>query len=1825
MKRRSEDPRTRGFLFRAAAITIGVLVSASSFANSPDWWSQRSVLVPNASADDYALVNQGQLKNLAAAAAAEMDARVPAGAGTAVHNLLALWEAPNSQRNDFAPLNLGQLKNVAKPFYDQLIAAGLVQSYPWAGGTPDDFALANIGQVKTLFSFALNIFGDRLATGLYSASLAVQPDATLWTWGPQPGDGYNHERSYPLPLASLSNVISASAGSYHAAVLKTDGTVSTWGHNDSGQLGDGTETNRSVPAPVLNLSNVISVKAGYAHTLALVQDGTVLGWGENYYGQLGNGDTTDASAPITVAGLTSVRKIAAGYERSAALREDGTVWTWGYEHYDWEAHYQLTPTLVDGLTEVTDIAAGIEHVVVVKSDGTVWAWGANWANQLGNGAPNGLYQATPIQVPSLADIVSVASAYDHTLALARDGTVWAWGSNNSGQLGIGTTAAQSAPVHISSLTDVIAIAAGQWYSMAMKSDGTVWAWGQSTSALGQTMDGSSTLTPHQTVLGMVDQNNNTMDDRWETDYFGNLDQTADGDFDGDGISNVDEFLAGGDPTNYYNGALPALSIINGDNQTADPGVFLPQPLIVQVNDSSGRPLVNAPIIFAATDGLVGLTPDPDAVDSTVTAHSDANGQAVVYFETPDWPNETVTVTATAMSGANNVNVQFTEMTDMPPPPDAPSDVTAVRQSDGSTVVTWVSHSTNEDGFVIRRQNLDQSWSTLAFANAGATSAVIAPPTQAVADTRDYDVGAYIFTYTNANYSDETNPATVRYAIVDLGTANPFRITNSGYVLLSGWYPLHGAQRWFQGQVQNLIGGDDPLLTGGMDINESGTVVGTILSSPFSGPNPLTGRAPVSPPEWYKGAGTVRLAARWDIGQADPTLLGPSFSFSIAADPSNTYTGTIKGSYAYAIDNNGDIFGETIVGYQEAPAYYDSDGNFHGTAWGSLYSGYNYTSGMALGDQSLVLGSDGYTTQGHAAYVEKARNGVAIGQLDENNPYNLSLTGTVNGFAVSFTPINLNDYAMVLGRSNNDWFLYDATSGQTTKDLEIPTLYSYFLPQALNHRQIPAYDANGQPILDQNGQQVMKESPQVVGTDASFGFTGFDVGDIATIWEENPIGGHYEMQYLNRLISPDSGWDLQVARDINDDGVIACDGWYQAYDSNGNPVGDRQWRACLLVPTVVFRDDAQTSDDDNFTTPLVDWPATGSKPRSPRYLFTQNDNILVRVTDTPGMGNDQIKVKVTTETDPSGVVFDLAEISPGVYANKPPAKPLRLGTATAVNSDAVTIKTISKEALKFTLLRNGIEAVGADVMVARAKFASCGIDIFYKNIPGDETIVQAQAIANAKLFPAGNGEFQDNVVEEGNAMATFIQNAGDQSDGESTWLHLSSHGLPDGTLGDSSQSLTITYAGFPVVIHNHYPNGIGYISGDTFVGGQIVRANQLNPALTWNKDLKWVVMAACDALNQIGGGSAQWQSTLNLNAANHIHGLLGGYEELAGDLQSHWNTFWTLLQSGSRVIDAYEQAMESGDTQPWAVLYDGVNEDDQLKEITQDGPGYAAFAYITTNDLIVGGRGIMYKRLPLVETIDSGHGLVRTVLPGLPTAKTRSVTTLLRPVDFTETKTLRFAKRTATFPDGAQTFLGRGLRETTRYKTSLSKDDAAELATDYLKRYFPEFSNRLVLKEVDERMSGIQHGAAPGSTWGSGFLVQFKVTTGGVPVGQDYVHVTISADSVEGVTFHVCDEPQQSIAAPQVVQPLDVRSCLFQAIPQIKALLGIQSQYEVLKAELVYANRNIASGVDVAFDNKFVLSWHLLINPKYQGQGAKRHTYDVWLNAASADVIGTKRH
>jgi len=139
-------------------------------ADSPEWWSTPGLFKTGVAADDYAVINQGQLKTLAAAAVAKMNAELPDGAGLTLNALVDGWSNPTVQTDDYAVVNLGQLKALAAPFYTRL-----AKPYPWASAasSADDYALANIGQAKALFSFSITVFDGVLAHSSWQTLQAI--------------------------------------------------------------------------------------------------------------------------------------------------------------------------------------------------------------------------------------------------------------------------------------------------------------------------------------------------------------------------------------------------------------------------------------------------------------------------------------------------------------------------------------------------------------------------------------------------------------------------------------------------------------------------------------------------------------------------------------------------------------------------------------------------------------------------------------------------------------------------------------------------------------------------------------------------------------------------------------------------------------------------------------------------------------------------------------------------------------------------------------------------------------------------------------------------------------------------------------------------------------------------------------------------------------------------------------------------------------------------------------------------------------------------------------------------------------------------------------------------------------------------------------------------------------------------------------------------------------------------------------------------------------------------------------------------------------------
>jgi alpha-tubulin suppressor-like RCC1 family protein len=305
------------------------------------------------------------------------------------------------------------------------------------------------------------------------------------------------------------------AGVLHSLALRSDGTVWAWGYNAGGSTpGTGICYIRpcvATPVQVTGLTGMTAIAGGQHYSLALKSDGTVWAWGGNDDGELGNGSTTGSNTPVQVTGLTGMSAIAAGYNHSLALKSDGTVWAWGDNRQGelgngssngpdncLNGPCSLTALEVSGLTGVTAVAGGGAHSMALKSDGTVWAWGSNYSGQLGDGTTSGPEicddhgpcSTTPLRVSGLAGMTAIAAGGGHSLARKSDGTVWAWGGNNYGQLGIGSTTDSSTPVQVTGLTGMTAIAGGGSHSLALKSDGTVWAWGWNRN--GQLGDGSTT-------------------------------------------------------------------------------------------------------------------------------------------------------------------------------------------------------------------------------------------------------------------------------------------------------------------------------------------------------------------------------------------------------------------------------------------------------------------------------------------------------------------------------------------------------------------------------------------------------------------------------------------------------------------------------------------------------------------------------------------------------------------------------------------------------------------------------------------------------------------------------------------------------------------------------------------------------------------------------------------------------------------------------------------------------------------------------------------------------------------------------------------------------------------------------------------------------------------------------------------------------------------------------------------------------------------------------------------------------------------------------------
>ena len=370
------------------------------------------------------------------------------------------------------------------------------------------------------------------------STLIIKEDGTVWTAGRNRygelgvGDTSNRTTYTKLTLEDGTE-IKAKYGELNSSIttiLGKDGKVYTTGYNGYGQLSNGTTTNSTKLKPMLNedgteVTDAILIKTGEMsdadrNTGIVRKDGTVWVSGDNTYGQIGNSGNTSATyfskmgdgflnypEKVITVGVDKSQKINPllfNIQDDMNVYTDSTtkVGTLNYEIEDSNIAELTTLGMITGKQQgitkikVTDtstkrttsiwvkvvndsniqVSLGYKFSVALKQDGTVWSWGQNNDGELGLG--NTTEYSEPQQITDIKEkITDVKTGYYHSIALTENGEVYTWGYNGNGQLGNGTREDSLVPVKVAGLKNVTKVNAYKYMTIALTQNGEVYAWG----------------------------------------------------------------------------------------------------------------------------------------------------------------------------------------------------------------------------------------------------------------------------------------------------------------------------------------------------------------------------------------------------------------------------------------------------------------------------------------------------------------------------------------------------------------------------------------------------------------------------------------------------------------------------------------------------------------------------------------------------------------------------------------------------------------------------------------------------------------------------------------------------------------------------------------------------------------------------------------------------------------------------------------------------------------------------------------------------------------------------------------------------------------------------------------------------------------------------------------------------------------------------------------------------------------------------------------------------------------------------------------------------
>lgn len=334
------------------------------------------------------------------------------------------------------------------------------------------------------------IVGATVSSAAQPRPAAPRKPTHATTWGHNSagglGLGSTARALTPLPVQLPPNTTSVALGQGYSLAV-AGGKVLAWGDNELGQLGDDTTRSRLRPVRVAlpPSARVVAVAVDLDHSLALTSTGRVYAWGHNQYGQLGDGSTTNRNRPVRVPNRSRVIAIAAGQDHSLAVTRKGAVWAWGRNDVGQlgdgttARRARPTQTLLPHGVRAAAVSAGTSHSVAVTRNGRVISWGP--ARLVGSAKTVSRPRPAPpryVGLPDRRKVVAAAAGSRHTLALTRSGRVYAWGDNETGQLGIGSAHTRLTPQRIAvpGRPKVVSVDATSETSLLLTSSDDVWAW-----------------------------------------------------------------------------------------------------------------------------------------------------------------------------------------------------------------------------------------------------------------------------------------------------------------------------------------------------------------------------------------------------------------------------------------------------------------------------------------------------------------------------------------------------------------------------------------------------------------------------------------------------------------------------------------------------------------------------------------------------------------------------------------------------------------------------------------------------------------------------------------------------------------------------------------------------------------------------------------------------------------------------------------------------------------------------------------------------------------------------------------------------------------------------------------------------------------------------------------------------------------------------------------------------------------------------------------------------------------------------------------------------